>query len=78
MDIDIPAKEADLIQTNGGDIAESCEVFDVYQGEQVQRKKSVAFKLSFRHFERTLKEEEVNAVINNILTAFKTINAELR
>ena len=80
MDIDTPVKEAlDLIQTNGGDILESCEVFDVYQGEQVPKgKKSVAFKLSFRHFERTLKEEEVNAVINNILTAFKTINAELR
>lgn len=46
---------------------ESVEVFDVYQGAGLpEAKKSVAFALSFRSAERTLTDDEVNAVFAKI------------
>jgi phenylalanyl-tRNA synthetase beta chain len=46
---------------------ESVEVFDVYQGAGLpEGKKSVAFALSFRSSERTLTDDEVNAVFAKI------------
>jgi phenylalanyl-tRNA synthetase beta chain len=46
---------------------ESVEVFDVYQGAGLpEGKKSVAFALSFRSAERTLTDDEVNAVFAKI------------
>lgn len=46
---------------------ESVEVFDVYQGAGLPAgKKSVAFALSFRSAERTLTDDEVNAVFARI------------
>lgn len=49
-------------------ILESIEVFDVYTGDQVEvGKKSIALKLIFRHKERTLVDDEVNKIVDNIL-----------
>ena len=46
---------------------ESVEVFDVYQGKGLpEGKKSLAFSLSFRSVERTLTDDEVNAVFAKI------------
>mgnify|MGYP001554239562 CR=1 FL=1 len=46
---------------------EAVEVFDVYQGAGVgEGRKSLAFALSFRSSERTLTDEEVNAVFARI------------
>ncbi|HKB57295.1 MAG TPA: phenylalanine--tRNA ligase subunit beta [Lacunisphaera sp.] len=46
---------------------ESVAVFDVYQGKGLPAgKKSLAFSLSFRSAERTLTDEEVNAVFTKI------------
>ncbi|MDQ5978134.1 MAG: phenylalanyl-tRNA synthetase beta chain [Verrucomicrobiota bacterium] len=46
---------------------ESIEVFDVYQGAGLpEGKKSVAYALSFRSAERTLTDDEVNAVFAKI------------
>jgi phenylalanyl-tRNA synthetase beta chain len=57
--------------TTGGAFAvESVTVFDVYQGAGLpEGKKSVAFALSFRSAERTLTDEEVNAVFSKIQQA---------
>jgi phenylalanyl-tRNA synthetase beta chain len=50
--------------------AESVEVFDVYQGKGLpEGKKSLAFALSFRSAERTLTDDEVNAVFSKIQQA---------
>jgi phenylalanyl-tRNA synthetase beta chain len=51
-------------QVSGRDFElESVEVFDVYTGEGVpEGKKSLAFALTFRSPERTLKDKEVNEV----------------
>jgi phenylalanyl-tRNA synthetase beta chain len=49
---------------------ESVEVFDAYQGTGLpEGKKSVAFALSFRSAERTLTDDEVNAVFAKIQLA---------
>ena len=46
---------------------EAVEVFDVYQGAGVgEGRKSLAFALSFRSPERTLTDDEVNAVFAKI------------
>jgi phenylalanyl-tRNA synthetase beta chain len=46
---------------------EAVEVFDVYRGTGLpEGKKSVAFALSFRSAERTLTDDEVNAVFTQI------------
>ena len=61
-------------------IMESYTLFDVYEGEQVgEGKKSVAYNIVFRSADHTLTDEEVNAVMDQILYDLKaTLQAELR
>ena len=61
-------------------ILESYKLFDVYEGQQVgENKKSVAYSLTFRAPDRTLTDNEINDVLNNILEKLKNcLGAELR
>ncbi|MCL2740218.1 MAG: phenylalanine--tRNA ligase subunit beta [Oscillospiraceae bacterium] len=61
-------------------ILESVKLFDIYEGEQVERgKKSIAFSLTYRDKEKTLTEEEVNNVMTQILENLqKKLNVTLR
>lgn len=69
----------DIVTAQGGDILEDCEVFDIYEGNQVPKgQKSVAIKLNFRHMSRTLTDDEVSAVIEKILSKLNEIDARLR
>jgi len=73
---DIMAK----IKSWAGDLAEEVGIFDVYQGKQLPpEKKSLAFFIRYRSAEKTLTEDEVNAVqqkiIQNLEQEFK---AQLR
>ncbi len=69
----------DIIKQQGGEILEDCDVFDIYEGDQVPKgQKSVAIKLNFRHMNRTLTDEEVSVVIDNMLSKLSEINARLR
>ncbi len=70
----------DAINKAGGDLLESVEIFDIYQGEQVAKGyKSVAFNLIFRKAERTLTQEEINEAFNKILARLENLfNAKLR
>jgi phenylalanyl-tRNA synthetase beta chain len=56
----------DILQTIkecGGDLLEDARLFDVYKGSQIPPGHvSLAFALTFRHSERTLKDEEVDAL----------------
>ncbi|TCT15352.1 phenylalanyl-tRNA synthetase beta subunit [Natranaerovirga pectinivora] len=69
-----------IIKQFGGNILESIEIFDVYQGEQIEKGyKSVAFSITFRAKDKTLKEKEVNKVMDKVLTTLeKELNAQLR
>lgn len=77
MDADIPAgqvlteirKASDEACTEEFD-AEDISIFDVYQGEHLPPgRKSIAFAISFRSMERTLKEKEVNHAFETITKA---------
>jgi len=60
-------KVARTTTTGGAFAVEAVEVFDVYRGTGLpEGKKSLAFALSFRSAERTLTDDEVNAVFTKI------------
>jgi phenylalanyl-tRNA synthetase beta chain len=68
-----------VIKKNAGKILESCELFDVYEGEQVgEGKKSVAFSLIFRAKDRNLESAEVDKAVDKVLEALKEMGIELR
>jgi phenylalanyl-tRNA synthetase beta chain len=64
----------------GGELLKEVEIFDVYQGQPVpQGHKSLALTMRYQSEERTLKDEEVNALNSEILTAIqKEFGAEWR
>ncbi|RIV28656.1 phenylalanine--tRNA ligase subunit beta [Alicyclobacillaceae bacterium I2511] len=61
-------------------ILSACQVFDEYSGRGIpERYKSLAFALTFRHSERTLREEEVAVVEQTILRVWDAqFGAKLR
>ena len=75
-DRDIPvAKLQGCIKAAGGALLRQVEFFDVYTGTGVaEGKKSVAFSLMFRSDESSLRDDDVNSAIENILAA---LSAEL-
>ncbi|MBU0952005.1 MAG: phenylalanine--tRNA ligase subunit beta [Elusimicrobia bacterium] len=61
------------------DINIEIELFDLYKGEKIQSdKKSLSFTLYFSHKSRTLIDEEINAVIKQILEKLGKIGIMLR
>ncbi|CAN5483989.1 phenylalanine--tRNA ligase subunit beta [soil metagenome] len=63
--VDHGVSNADVLSSlrgGAGSTLESIELFDVYQGDQIEAsQKSLAFRLTFRAPDRTLRTEEVNA-----------------
>ncbi len=50
-----------IIKEKGGDLLESVDVFDLYEGERIdQSKKAMSFKITFRSHESTLDGDVVN------------------
>jgi phenylalanyl-tRNA synthetase beta chain len=74
------ARIEDIIRRAGQPEVESVRLFDVYRGEQVpEGKKSLAYALNLRSHERTLTDEDADAVRNRILTALaERTGAQLR
>lgn len=70
--IDIIKKSSDFI--------EDIELFDIYKGEHIEvGKKSVAISLTLRNKKATLKEEEINKVIEKVLDLIrKKFNGDIR
>ena len=68
------------IKKVGKEILTNISIFDVYTGPNVlETEKSVAFKLTFQSNNRTLQEEEVMAIFNEIMTTVKTkFNCKVR
>ncbi|MBQ6134912.1 MAG: phenylalanine--tRNA ligase subunit beta [Bacilli bacterium] len=68
------------IQKVGTKILQNVDVFDVYEGENVESgKKSIAFHLVFNGMDRTLTDEEVMEVFHKIIDkVIVTHHAELR
>lgn len=57
-----------IIKNHGKDLIESIELFDVYRGDQVApNKKSVAFSIVYRSFEKTLTDDIINKIQEDII-----------
>ena len=68
-----------VIWQRGGKILENCELFDLYEGEQIgEGFKSVAYSLTFRAKDRTLEENDVNGAMKKILNGLQNMGVELR
>ena len=69
----------DILIQRGGKILESYKLFDVYEGEQIQRGfKSMAYTVVFRAKDKTLSEDEINSVMKKILNGLERLGIELR
>lgn len=69
-----------VIIQRGGKLLEKVELFDVYEGAQIEEGyKSVAFKLIFRAEDRTLTDEEIQKVMKKVLNGLEmNCGAKLR
>ncbi len=81
LDAGIPAERVvEEVRDAGGNLLESIDLFDVYQGPQVpEGKRSLAYSLTFRAADRTLNDAEVNTIRDRIIFKLQvSLNAELR
>ena len=81
--VDKKVKNDDIVNSikkNGSRILRNIGLFDIYQGEQIEKgKKSMAYSLSFWEEDRTLKDKEVELIVNRIVGGLeKDFNASLR
>lgn len=68
-----------VIEQRGGNILESYQLFDVYEGSQIEEGfKSVAYSITFRAADRTLEEADITAVMKKILNGLEDLGAVLR
>lgn len=68
-----------VIEQRGGKILESYQLFDVYEGSQIEEGfKSVAYSITFRAADRTLEEADITAVMKKILNGLEDLGAVLR
>ena len=70
----------DEIKKNGTELLKKVRLFDIYKGEQIEKnKKSIAYSLNFRDDSRTLKDTEIEIIVNRILENLgKRFNARIR
>lgn len=69
VDKDVESEKIEaIIAANGGKNLRQVQLFDIYTGEQIDEgKKSLAYKIGFQSFDRTLKDEEVKKAFEHIL-----------
>lgn len=68
-----------MIEECGGKLLEKVTLFDVYEGDQIDRGfKSVAYSVTFRASDRTLSEEDINGVMQKILKGLESMGIVLR
>ena len=68
-----------MIAQRGGKILEHYELFDIYEGDQIQAGyKSVAYSITFRSREKTLGEAEVTGAMKKILNGLESMGIQLR
>ena len=81
VDIDTPAdKVRQVIVESGGSILNSIDLFDVYQGAELEkRKKSLSYGLTLKGTSRNLTEQDIECVMQKILDSLKKkLGAKLR
>lgn len=70
----------DVAAKLGGQYVKHIELFDVYQGERIANdKQSIAFRMTLQADDKTLTDEEVNQLIDTVITGLTNkFGAELR
>lgn len=78
--IELPAERVvQIIRDEGGSHLSDVQLFDIYQGKQIpEGYRSLAYSLSFRAPDRTLTDEEINAVVGRIEHTLATHEVSLR
>ena len=79
-DADLPVAEIEeVIRKAGGKLLETVALFDVYQGNQIEKgKKSVAFNLLFRSSEETLSDTQIEPAMQKIIKKLHEKGCDLR
>jgi phenylalanyl-tRNA synthetase beta chain len=81
VDRNLPAEDVlAAIREQAGEWLKDLKLFDVYQGKGIDPlRKSLAVGLTWQHPSRTLNDEEVNTITENVLASLETrFNATLR
>lgn len=73
VDKDIDSDRIEKIfKNNSNNLLKNIELFDIYTGNQINKgKKSMAYKLTFQSKEKTLVDEDINSLIDNMLFDLK-------
>ncbi|HEY1013631.1 MAG TPA: phenylalanine--tRNA ligase subunit beta [Herpetosiphonaceae bacterium] len=78
---ELPAADVErAIRANGGDLLESVELFDVYEGAPIPSgQRSLAFRLAFRAPDRTLSDKDLAKSREKLLRALeRELNVQIR
>ena len=69
-----------IIQENGTDLLRAKKLYDLYGGDQIESgMQGVTFSLSFRSDDRTLQDDEVDTIMEKIISETSSqVNAKLR
>ena len=68
-----------VFDEKGGAYLESYELFDVYEGEQIEKGfKSVAYSLKFRGKDKNLEENDITSAMKKILNGLEQMGIQLR
>ena len=80
IDKDITSEEiAKQIKKLAGNLLIGSKIFDVYTGENIEEnKKSIAYSLEFGAADRTLTDDEINAILEKIIAGLEKQGAIIR
>ena len=77
---DMNSKDVEsLIKKKAGKLLLDIKVFDVYEGNNIaDGKRSIAYSLAFGTSDRTLNDDEINTILDNIIKDLENKNIEIR
>ena len=81
VDKDITSKDIETkIKKKAGKLLLDIKLFDLYEGKNIldKNKKSLAYSLTFGDKNRTLNDEEINSIMENIIEDLAKSGMELR
>ena len=68
-----------LIKKKAGKLLLDINVFDVYEGKNIdENKRSIAYSLTFGTPDRTLSDDEINAILENIINDLENKEIQIR
>ena len=68
-----------LIKKKAGKLLLDINVFDVYEGKNIdENKRSIAYSLTFGTPDRTLSDDEINAILENIINDLENKGIQIR